>query len=98
MARRKRRRPDNQGSVYQRGPANFWIQWNENGRRRYSHGYQTLELAEKVLAKIIADLAVGRAGLPPDPKGQPTLSVLGDELLKRREPTHRAHRADWSRW
>ena len=98
MARRKRRRPDNMGSVYQRGPGNFWIQWKENGRRRYAHGYETRDLAEKVLAKTVADIAAGRAGLPPDQKGIPTLAVLAAPWLTRRELTNRDVKKDKLRW
>jgi len=98
MARRRRRRPDNLGSVYQRGPGNWWIQWRENGRRRYAHGYETRELAEKVLAKTVADIAAGRAGLAPDPKGQPTLAQLAPNWLTRRELTNRDVKKDKLRW
>jgi hypothetical protein len=57
MARRRRRRPHGLGSVYQRGPGNWWIKWRESGRYRYAHGYATRELADQVLAKVVADIA-----------------------------------------
>lgn len=98
MARKKRKRPHGMGSVYQRGPGNFWIKWRENGRVRYAHGYATRELADRVLAKIVADLAAGRAGLPPDPKGLPTLAALADDWLDRRKLTHRSAKDDVGRW
>ncbi len=98
MARRKRRRADNMGSVYERGPGNWWIKWREGGRVRYGHGYETKELAQRVLSKIVADLGAGRAGLPLDPKGQPTLSALAEDWLERRKQTHRAATDDAGRW
>jgi integrase len=86
------------GCVYQRGPNNWWIKWKEGGHTRYSHGYATRELAQQVLAKIVSDVAAGRAGLPPDPRTVPTLSELAEEWLKRRKQTHRAARDDKIRW
>ena len=64
MARKKRKRAHGQGCVYARGPNNWWIKWRERGRVRYSGAYETRELAEQVRAKIVADIAAGRAGLP----------------------------------
>jgi integrase len=86
------------GRVYQRGPGNWWIKWREGGRTRTAHGYATRELAEQVLAKTVADIASGRAGLAPDPKGLPTLGDLAKTWLERRERTHRAWRDDRCRW
>ena len=34
---------------------------------------------------MVADIAAGRAGLPRDPKGVPSLSVLAEKWLARRE-------------
>ena len=98
MARQRRRRPHGMGSVYQRGPANWWIKWREGGRVRYSHGYATRELAERVRDKIIADLAAGRAGLPSDEQTAPLLGDLATDWLVRRSATHRAARVDRGRW
>src|SRR5215472_3995408 len=98
MARRRRRKAHNQGCVYQRGPRNWWIKWRENGRVRYKGSFETPELAERVRAKIVSDLAAGRAGLAPDPKGQPTLSVLAENWIERRKHTHRAATDDAGRW
>jgi integrase len=86
------------GSVYQRGPNNFWIKWREGGRIRYDRGYETREDAEKVRAKIVADIAAGRAGLPPDPRGLPSLAELADTWLEERKATHRAVADDRCRW
>lgn len=98
MGRARRRRPHGMGSVYQRGPGNWWIKWREGVQTRYAHGYATRELADQVLAKIVADIATGRAGLPPDPKGVPSLGELATKWLARREHTHRAWRDDRNRW
>src|SRR5258707_6639975 len=98
MARKPRKRTHGQGSIYQRGGGGWRVVWREGGRRRYASGYPTRELAEKVLAKIVADLAAGRAGLPPDPKSIPTLAELAEDFLARRVLTHRSHRDDRSRW
>lgn len=86
------------GTVYQRGPGNWWINWLEGGRKRFARGYATRELAEKVLAKIVADLAAGRAGLVQDPKGLPTLAELAETWLEDRKLTHRAVADDRCRW
>jgi hypothetical protein len=98
MARKRRKRPHGMGSAYEHGPGNWWLKWREGGRVRYSRGYATRDLAEKVLAKIVAELAAGRAGLPRDPKGVPKLGELAADWLARREHTHRAWRDDRNRW
>lgn len=51
------------GSVYQRGPGNFWVAFRINGRRRYWRGFATFEDADRVRTKIAADLANGNAGI-----------------------------------
>ena len=98
MPRKARKRAHHQGTVHQRGPRNWAVRWRENGRRRYSGGYETRELAEQVRAKIVADLAAGRAGLPADPKGTPTLGELAATWLERRQVTHRSVGDDASNW
>jgi hypothetical protein len=56
MARTKRRRACGTGSVYQKN--RLWsVSWVENGERRYSHGYLTKDMAEKVRANIALDRA-----------------------------------------
>jgi len=74
------------------------VRWRENGVRRCSPSYETRELAEKVRAKIVADIQAGRAGLPADPSASPTLGALGEEVIKRRKATHRAWADDRGRW
>jgi integrase len=86
------------GCVYERSPGSWWIKWREGARLRYAHGYASRELAEQVLAKIVADIAAGRAGLPADPKEVPTLGELAVEWLERRKATHRAAKDDRCRW
>lgn len=98
MARRRRKRAHGLGCVYERSPGNWWIKWREGGRVRYAHGYESRELAERVRAKIVAHIAAGRAGLPPDPTDTPTLAELAEHWLKRREATHRAAQDDRQRW
>lgn len=99
MARPKRRRPHGMGSVYQRGPASWWIKWREGGPVRYSHGYATRELAERVRDKIVADLAAGRAGLPAKAEDSPLLTELATDWLARRAATHPETSATWmSTW
>jgi integrase len=98
MGRPKKRRQWGSGQVV-RGTGGLWgIRWRENGARRRRHGFATREDAERVLAKINGDLAQGRAGLPPDARGLPTLGELVPDFLDRRELTHRAADCDRYRW
>lgn len=98
MGRRRARRASGRGTILASTGGTFRIRWREGGRRRISSGYATRELAEQVLSKILADIAAGRAGLPPDPKSIPPLRELAEDWLKRRQLTHRSHRDDRSRW
>ena len=98
MPRKPRRRPHGNGSVYQRGAGGWRIRWREGRRRRYAHGYPDRETAEKVLHKILADLAAGRVGIAPDPTDVPTLGELAKDWLERREKTHRSADDDAGRW
>src|SRR5262249_46837734 len=65
---------------------------------RYKGGFESRELADKVRAKIVADIQAGRAGLPPDQKGIPTLAQLAPDWLTRRELTNRDVKKDGLRW
>ena len=96
MPRRPRRRSHGQGSVWQRGPHSFVVRWREDGVRRISPAYESFDLADKVRAKIVADIAAGRAGLPRAEVA--TLAALGDAVIARRELTHRAWEDDRGRW
>ncbi len=98
MPRKARKRAHRQGTVYQRGPRNWGVSWRERGRRRYSGGYETRELAEQVRAKIVSDIAAGRAGLPEESKDVPILAALAEDWLDRRAKTHRAAKTDRYRW
>jgi integrase len=84
--------------VYQRGPRNWWIKWREGGRIRYKGGFESPELAEQIRAKIVGDIAAGRAGLPQDEPNAPTLADLADAWLERRTLTTRSVRFDKLRW
>src|SRR4051812_21846632 len=98
MNRRKRRQWGN-GSVRRRkGGATWQIRWLENGLRRARSGFATREDAERVLVKVLADVAHGRTGLPPDLRGVPTLGVLSGPWIGAREKTHRAADCDRYRW
>jgi integrase len=66
--------------------------------RRYRGGFESKVLAERVLARIRGELAIRRAGLPPDPKAVPTLAELAEDFLDRRKLTHRAAEEDRYRW
>lgn len=98
MPRKARKRAHRQGTVYQRGPRNWGVSWREGGRRRYSGGYETREIAEQIRAKIVADIAAGRAGLPEEPKDAPMLASLAADWIERRLKTHRAADTDRGRW
>jgi len=96
MPRKARRRVWGSGTVWQRGQR-WWIQWREGGRRR-AKSFVDEGTARRVLAKILADIATGKAGLPPDPTEAPTLAELAKPWLERRQKTHRAYRSDKGRW
>ncbi|MGB8298051.1 MAG: site-specific integrase [Polyangia bacterium] len=96
MPRKARRRVWGSGTVWQRGQR-WWIQWREGGRRR-AKSYADEATARKVLAKILADIATGKAGLPPDPTEAPTLAELAKPWLEGRERSHRSGGDDRSRW
>lgn len=95
MAKRRRW---GQGSVVQEDSGSFGVRWRENGKRRYKGGFRSKDLAERLRAKIIGELAHFRAGLPPDPEGFPLLAEEANAWLERRELTHRAWEDDRGRW
>ena len=94
---RPRKRRWGSGEVHQTS-SGWQIRWRENGLRRTRGGFATREDAERVLAKIRGDMAQGRAGLPRDPRGLPTLGELAPAILERRKLTHRAADCDFYRW
>ena len=97
MTRHRKRRQWGSGEIHQTS-SGWQVRWRENGRRRAHGGFPTREDAERVLAKIRGDMAQHRAGLPPDPRGLPTLSELVPDILDRRKLTHRAADCDRYRW
>lgn len=100
MARPKRRRSFGAGGVVPpRGAGGTWgIRWRVGVKRCYRGGFATRELAERVLARVAGELAVGRAGLPRNPRDVPTLAVLAGPWLDTRDKTHRAASMDRLRW
>ncbi len=90
MPRKRRKRPH--GSIRQRG-ACWTVRWREKGRRR-SASYPDRDTAEKVLKRIIGDIAAGRGGLEVERPPAPQLSKLSADWIARREKTHRAWRDD----
>jgi len=96
VPRKPRRRPHGHGTIWERG-GNWWIRWRERGRRRTAK-FPTRDLAERTLARIVADIAAGRGGLEVERPPAPPLKDLADEWLTRREATHRSAKDDESRW
>src|SRR2546421_169916 len=97
MTRHRKRRQWGSGEIHQIS-SGWQVRWRENGLRRARGGFATREDAERVLAKIRGDMAQHRAGLPPDPRGLPTLAELLPDILDRRKLTHRAADCDRYRW
>ena len=97
MTRHRKRRQWGSGEIHQTS-SGWQVRWRENGLRRTRGGFATREDAERVLAKMRGDMAQHRAGLPPDPRGLPTLSELVPDILDRRKLTHRTADCDRYRW
>jgi integrase len=96
MARAKR--GWGEGRIGQEPGGAWFIRWRENGARRYKGGLPSRALAETLLAKVRGDIVREGVGLPPDPRGFPTLGEEAERWLTRREQTHRAWRDDRCRW
>jgi integrase len=96
MARKPKRRVWGSGTVWQRG-GRWWIQWREKGQRK-AKSFDTEDTARKVLAKILSDIAMGKAGMPDDPTDAPTLSELAEPWLESRRQSNRSAGDDASRW
>ena len=84
-----KRRTRGTGEVFQEN-GTWSVRWREGQRRCYRGGFESKALADRVLARIRGELAIRRAGLPPDPKAVPTLAELAEDFLERRKLTHRA--------
>ncbi|HEX9048979.1 MAG TPA: site-specific integrase [Anaeromyxobacter sp.] len=98
MARARKRRQWGKGEVYPSTSGTWGIRWREGGRRRRRAGFATREDAERVLAKVLGEIAQERAGMPPDSRSFPTLAELAEDWLDRRDKTHRAATDDRCRW
>lgn len=96
MAKKRKRRTYGTGSIRQRG-SKWTIQFRENGKRR-TKSFASRETAERVLLKVLGDIAQDKTGLPPDPRSIPTLAELIVPWLERRKLTHRSASDDVSRW
>lgn len=98
MASRAKRSQWGAGEVGQEPGGRWYVRWRENGQRRYKGGFDSKEFAQKLLAQIRAEMARERVGLPPDPRGLPTLGEEADRWIERRKLTHRAWGDDRGRW
>ncbi len=97
MARRKSRRQRGRGELFKEG-AGWAVRWMEGGKRTYKGGFPTREDAQRVLDKVMGEIALGRAGMPPDQRGVPPLSTFSKAFIDARKRTHRAGAEDSSRW
>jgi integrase len=93
-----RRRVWGQGGVRKEPSGSWAVRWSEGGRRRYKGALESKQIAERVLARILGDLASDRSGLPQDPRRFPTLGELAKYWIARREHTHRSWVDDRGRW
>lgn len=96
MPRKKRKRPSGQGTIWQQG-GNWWIRWREGGRRRTAK-FPRQDLAERVLARIVAGIASDPFGVKAEPAESPPLAELAAKWIERRQHTHRSWRDDKNRW
>lgn len=96
MPRKPRKRPAGHGTIWEQG-GNWWIRWRERGRRRTAK-FPSRDMAERVLARIVGDLAAGRGGLEVERPPSPPISKLAESWLDRRDKTHRSANEDRWRW
>lgn len=83
MPRTRRKAKYGTGGVTRDG--SFWrARWRQNGKRRSQSGFATRELADRFLAGVVGDLALGRARIEPERKRTPTLAVLAEEFFAAR--------------
>jgi len=93
-----KRRMRNSGRILKEGRG-WALRWVEGGRRRYRSGFATEDDAKKVLAHVLAQVALGKAGIPePRVEDTRTLGDLAPEWLGRRDHTHKAAKDDRRRW
>src|SRR5712692_4961164 len=98
MPKRRQRRQWGRGSFHQAANGTWKIRWCQAGRRYTRGGFATRDDAERVLAKVLGDLAQGRTGLVCDSRTAPKLGELAPDFLERRKDTHRAGAEDGYRW
>jgi hypothetical protein len=67
MAKRGRRAT---GQVVETSPGSWMIRWQENGRRRVAGRLPSRDVAERILAKVLGEVAQGLPGVPrfPEPE------------------------------
>ena len=97
MPRKPKPRKRAHGSIRQRGESCWEIRWREKGRRRTAN-FPDKETAERVLLRIIGDVAAGRGGLEVPRAPLPTLSKLAEKWFERRAHTHRSWRGEQNLW
>lgn len=97
MPRKPRRRGYRQGTILRGAGGTFRIRWREGSRRFIKSGLPDRDTAERVLERILKDVAEGD-GAAVDPREVPPLAELAKDWLARRKATHRAHSDDASRW
>jgi integrase len=99
VARRRKRSYGSGNIVTPNVPGGPWgIRWRDVSGQHYRGGFDTRELAERVLARRAGELAIGRAGMPPDTRNAQTIGELSTTFLDRRDLTHRAADTDRGRW
>jgi integrase len=96
MARKPKRRTWGSGSIFERD-GRWWIRWRARGKRK-AKSFISKDLAEKVLAEVLAAAEREGAGMAPDPSMAPTIGEAAATWLERRKKTHRAAQDDVSRW
>lgn len=92
----KRRRPRGMGTLWERGGC-WYVQWRENGQRKHAK-FPDRDTAEKVLAKILSDVALNRHGIETEKAPAPPLAELAKPWLERRKATNRTADNDAIRW
>src|SRR5258707_15194684 len=97
MARARRRRQKGRGEVFKR-PTGWAVRWREGGERRVRAGFATREDAQKVLEKVLGEIAQGRAVMPPNMRGVATRAARAGPFLDPTKKTPRSSAEDRYRW
>jgi integrase/recombinase XerD len=100
MASRRRKRTHGSGEVVPpKLKGGTWgIRYRLDGKRHRRGGFASEDIARRVLAKLMGDIALDRAELPRDPSSAPTLEEEANGFFERRKLTHRAGAEDHGRW